>query len=61
MLTAGIMYFSLLTRTEKATSSCFTDLEVRALAQDVVADVQVVLQWRLGSFTLGLTLCSGHT
>lgn len=40
--------------------SSFTDLEVRALAQDVIADVQVVLRWRLGAFTLGLTLCSRH-
>lgn len=41
---------------------CFTDLEVGALTQDVMADVQVVLSRRLRSFfLLGLTLCSGHT
>ena len=41
---------------------CFTDLEVRALTQDVIADVQVVLRRRwLGSFTLGVPLCGGQT
>ena len=41
--------------------SCFTDLEVRALTQDVMADVQVVLRWWLGCVTLCLSLCTRYT
>lgn len=38
-----------------------TDLEVGALTQDVVADVQVVVSCRrLGGFTLGLPLRRGR-
>lgn len=37
-----------------------TDLEVGALTQDIVADIQVVLGRRLSSFTLGLSVRRGH-
>lgn len=72
MFTAGIKrlcLLSLFTKDRKfnkihadtfSSSLYFTDLEVRALAQNVMADVQMVLRWLLGSFILGLTLCCGH-
>lgn len=44
----------------KTSSFVSADLEVGALTQDVVADVQVALRGRLGSFTAGRTLCGGH-
>lgn len=40
---------------------CLTDLEVRALTQDIMADVQMVLSWWLGCFTLDLPVCCRHT
>lgn len=38
-----------------------TDLEVRALTQDIMADIQMIVSQWLDSFTLDLSICSCHT
>lgn len=38
-----------------------TDLEVRALTQNIMADIQMVVRQRLGFFTLDLSFYGCHT